>query len=98
MNMEYTRDEAKRKLNHFIENKLISYSKLRNFNYDNQNQLTTSFLSPYISHGILNETEIVIESLKKHSFLKCQKFIDEIFWRIYWRGWLERGLNYGVII
>ena len=89
MNMEYTRDEAKRKLNHFIENKLISYSKLRNFNYDNQNQLTTSFLSPYISHGILNETEIVIESLKKHSFLKCQKFIDEIFWRIYWRGWLE---------
>ena len=89
MNMEYTRNEAKRKLNHFIENKLISYSKLRNFNYDNQNQLTTSFLSPYISHGILNETEIAIESLKKHSFLKCQKFIEEIFWRIYWRGWLE---------
>ena len=89
MNKEYTRKEAKIKLNHFIENKLINYSKLRNFNYDNQNQLTTSFLSPYISHGILNETEIVIESLKKHSFLKCQKFIDEIFWRIYWRGWLE---------
>jgi len=89
MNTEYTREEAILKLNHFIENKLISYSKLRNFNYDNQNQLTTSFLSPYISHGILNEIEIVIKSLKKHSFLKCQKFIDEIFWRIYWRGWLE---------
>jgi len=89
MNKEYTREEAIINLNYFIENKLINYSKLRNFNYDNQNQLTTSLLSPYISHGILNEIEIVIESLKKHSFLKCQKFIDEIFWRIYWRGWLE---------
>ena len=89
MNLEYTRNEAKKKLAYFIENKLVNYSKLRNFNFDNQNQLTTSFLSPYVSHGVLSEIEIINESLKKHSFLRCQKFIDEIFWRIYWRGWLE---------
>ena len=29
------------------------------------------------------------ESLKKHSYLTSEKFIQEILWRIYWRGWLE---------
>ena len=45
MNTRDIREEAKKKLSNFIEEKLINYSKLRNFNYDNRNQLTTSFLS-----------------------------------------------------
>ena len=46
-------------------------------------------MSPYITHGILSENEIIRESLKKHSYLTSEKFIQEILWRIYWRGWLE---------
>jgi len=86
---ECTKIEANRKLIYFIENKLSNYSKLRNFTSDYKNQVTTSCLSPYLTHGILSESEVIKESLKKHSYLKCQKFIDEIFWRIYWKGWLE---------
>ena len=86
---ECTKIEANRKLIYFIENKLSNYSKLRNFTSDDKNQVTTSCLSPYLTHGILSESEVIKESLKKHSYLKCQKFIDEIFWRIYWKGWLE---------
>ena len=89
MTIKPTRIEAKKNLTYFIEEKLINYSKLRNFKIDIDDKTTTSNLSPYITHGILSENEIIRESLKKHSYLTSEKFIQEILWRIYWRGWLE---------
>ncbi len=89
MTIKPTRIEAKKKLTYFIEEKLVNYSKLRNFKIDIDDKTTTSNLSPYITHGILSENEVVRESLKKHSYLTSEKFIQEILWRIYWRGWLE---------
>ena len=89
MDFEHNRAAAEKNLNYFIENKLSNYSKLRNFSTDTLNRLTTSKLSPYITHGILNETEVIKEILKKHSFSKSEKFINEILWRIYWKGYLE---------
>ena len=44
---------------------------------------------PYVSHGIISEKEIINKVLKKHLFNKTEKFIQEVLWRIYWRGWLE---------
>ena len=89
MDFEHNRAAAEKNLNYFIENKLSNYSKLRNFSTDTLNRLTTSKLSPYITHGILNEAEVIKEILKKHSFSKSEKFINEILWRIYWKGYLE---------
>ena len=89
MTIKPTRIEAKKNLTYFIEEKLINYSKLRNFNIDIHDKETTSNLSPYITHGILSENEVIRESLKKHSYHTSEKFIQEILWRIYWRGWLE---------
>ena len=89
MTIKPTRIEAKKNLTYFIEEKLVNYSKLRNFKIDIDDKTTTSNLSPYITHGILSENEIIRESLKKHSYLTSEKFIQEILWRIYWRGWLE---------
>ena len=89
MTIKPTRIEAKKNLTYFIEEKLINYSKLRNFKFDIDDKTTTSNLSPYITHGILSENEVIRESLKKHSYLTSEKFIQEILWRIYWRGWLE---------
>tara|TARA_Y100000814_G_scaffold162269_1_gene118519 strand:- start:927 stop:2066 length:1140 start_codon:yes stop_codon:yes gene_type:complete len=89
MTIKPTRIEAKKNLTYFIEEKLVNYSKLRNFNIDIHDKATTSNLSPYITHGILSENEVIRESLKKHSYLTSEKFIQEILWRIYWRGWLE---------
>ena len=31
--------------------------------------------------------------LNKFSFQKNEKFIQEVFWRIYWKGWLELRPN-----
>ena len=89
MTIKPTRIEAKKNLTYFIEEKLVNYSKLRNFKIDIDDKATTSNLSPYITHGILSENEVIRESLKKHSYLTSEKFIQEILWRIYWRGWLE---------
>ena len=89
MNFPTTRKNALRKLDDFIENNILGYTKLRNFDFGIQNRKNISCLSPYVSHGIISEIEIITKVLKKHLFNKTEKFIQEVLWRIYWRGWLE---------
>ncbi len=89
MNFEASRAKALDKLNNFVENNLSEYSKLRNFDYGPDNRSNISCLSPYITHGIINEKEVVKKSLGKFSFAKNEKFIQEVLWRTYWKGWLE---------
>jgi hypothetical protein len=72
-----------------VENNLSEYSKLRNFDYGPDNRSNISCLSPYITHGIINEKEVIKKSLDKFSFAKNEKFIQEVLWRTYWKGWLE---------
>ena len=90
---ETSRAEAVEKLNYFIENNLLEYAKLRNFDFGPENKSNISCLSPYITHGIINELEVIKKSLKKFSFIKNEKFIQEILWRVYWKGWLELRPN-----
>ncbi len=89
MNFEASRAKALDKLNYFVENNLSEYSKLRNFDYGPDNRSNVSCLSPYITHGIINEKEVIKKSLNKFSFAKNEKFIQEVLWRTYWKGWLE---------
>jgi len=93
MNFKGSRDKAVEELNQFIENNLVEYSKLRNFDFGPQKRDNTSCLSPYITHGLINEVEIINKSLKKFSFVKNEKFIQEVLWRVYWKGWLELRPN-----
>ena len=86
---EPNRDFACKKLINFINNNLSEYSKLRNFDFGPDQRGNISCLSPYITHGILSELEVMNLSLKKHSFVKIEKFIQEVLWRVYWKGWLE---------
>ena len=41
------------------------------------------------THGVINELEVIRKSLKKFSFIKNEKFIQEVLWRTYWKGWLN---------
>ena len=93
MIFEASRAKAVDKLNHFVENNLSEYSKLRNFDFGPDNRSNISCLSPYITHGIINELEVIDKSLKKFSFQKNEKFIQEVLWRVYWKGWLELRPN-----
>ena len=93
MIFEASRAKAVDKLNQFVENNLSEYSKLRNFDFGPDNRSNISCLSPYITHGIINELELIDKSLKKFSFAKNEKFIQEVLWRTYWKGWLELRPN-----
>ena len=93
MIFENSRSKVIKKLDYYIDNHLSEYSKLRNFDYGPQNRMNTSCLSPFITHGVINETEVINKALKKYSFSKNEKFIQEVLWRTYWKGWLELRPN-----
>ncbi len=89
MSFVTSRASAIEKLNNFIEQNLFEYSRLRNFDYGPNNRSNISCLSPYITHGVISELEVIKKSLNKFSFSKNEKFIQEVLWRTYWKGWLE---------
>ncbi len=89
MDFKPSRSAAVKNLNNFLNNGLLNYSKLRNFDFGPKKRTNISCLSPYISHGVISELKVIDESLKKNSFFRNEKFIQEILWRVYWKGWLE---------
>ena len=85
-----SRTKALEQLNSFVENNLVLYARDLNFDFVPDKRTNTSCLSPYVTYGVLNEKEIIKISLKKFPFSKIEKFIQEVLWRTYWKGWLER--------
>jgi deoxyribodipyrimidine photo-lyase len=49
-----------------------------------------SGLSPHIRHRLVTEQEVVAAALARHGPEAAGKFIQEVFWRTYWKGWLEQ--------
>ncbi len=72
----------------YCDNHLPLYSKNRNFDLGNPHE-NVSKLSPYLRRRLVSENDVLQIALKKHSLSSLEKFIQEIFWRTYWRGWLE---------
>ena len=89
MNFPPTRSYSSAHLQNFIDNHLKNYAYERNYDYGEDNRENISCLSPYISHGVIQEKEILKQSLKKYPFEIIEKFIQEVLWRTYWKGWLE---------
>ena len=83
------RNEALHHLEQFTENNLGRYGVERNFDYGPTNRNNTSNLSKYITHRVINECEVIQSAYRKFSFKKIEKFIQEVLWRTYWKGWLE---------
>ena len=81
----------------FAEEQLLSYlpktgkyyEANRNYSEDISNNNTTSLLSPFIRYRLISEEQVLGEVLKKYDLRECEKFIQEIYWRTYWKGWLE---------
>jgi deoxyribodipyrimidine photo-lyase len=48
-----------------------------------------SQLSAYIKRRIITEEDVLKKVLSAHTLNEAGKFIDEIFWRTYFKGWLE---------
>jgi deoxyribodipyrimidine photo-lyase len=89
MKFEISRERALDQLNSFIENDILNYNSKRSFDYGVNDRKNVSCLSPYITHRLITEYEAAKKVLAKHSFQNVDKYIQEIFWRVYWKGWLE---------
>ena len=84
------REEALKQLQQFSEQHLASYAAKRNFDYGPKLRTNTSVLSKYISHRIIDELTVLRSAYGTYPFARIEKFIQEIMWRTYWKGWLEQ--------
>jgi len=83
------REQALQQLKDFSENFLANYARDRNFDFGPDKRTNTSCLSKYITHRIIDEEEVLKSANSKYPYIKIEKFIQEVFWRTYWKGWLE---------
>jgi deoxyribodipyrimidine photo-lyase len=89
MKFHTSREKALEALEIFVNNDIVNYSSKRNYDFGPSNRKNVSCLSPYISHRLINEYEISKKILSKHPYQTVEKYIQEIYWRVYWKGWLE---------
>jgi deoxyribodipyrimidine photo-lyase len=66
------------------------YAKRRNFDFGPDRRANVSVLSPYVRHRLVLEQEVVETALQHHSLAEADKFVQEVFWRTYFKGWLEQ--------
>ncbi len=81
-----SRAAALQRLSVFQE-RIPSYAHQRNF--DRPNHEEVSQLSQWIRYRVLTEEECVTSVLAHHPFEVAEKFVQEVMWRTYWKGWLE---------
>jgi len=84
-----TRAAALTALNAFLPYAGRAYAAERNYDLGPEDRHNISCLSPYIRLRLLTEEEVIRAVLARHSFVDAQKFVQEVFWRTYWKGWLE---------
>ena len=82
-------DDAVKKLNTFIDSDILNYSKTRNYDFGPKKRKNVSMLSKFITHRIISEYDVISTALSKNSYSSIEKYVQEVFWRIYWKGWLE---------
>ncbi len=84
-----TRHAALQRLAVFVPNAGSKYADKRNFDFGVDNRSNISALSPHIRHRLVSEHQVCAEVLKVFAPSTAEKFIQEVFWRTYWKGWLE---------
>jgi len=80
---------AEKKWKDFLSTKIKDYGSLRNYDYGPKEINYVSKISPFISHRVLFEYQIIKDIKLKFKGNQVNKFIEEVYWRIYWKGVLE---------
>ena len=76
-------------LDMFLSKAGSSYAKGRNFDLGPGRHHLVSRLSGHFRRRLITEEEVISAVLARHSFSSAEKFITEIYWRTYFKGWLE---------
>ncbi|MDQ8188399.1 FAD-binding domain-containing protein [Pelagicoccus sp. SDUM812002] len=84
-----TRHDALAQLDSFVSLAGDDYRSKRNYDFGPAKQRHVSQLSPYLRNGLISEAEVVSAVLRTHTYKDAEKFLQEVFWRVYWKGYLE---------
>lgn len=84
-----SREAALDRLRAFAPTAGRAYAAGRNTDFGQGSRQAVSMLSPYLRRRMITEREVVEDVLKHHAPEAADKFIQEVFWRTYWKGWLE---------
>ncbi len=85
-----TRSAGLEKLARFAPRMGGQYRDTRNYDLGIARRDNVSGLSAHVRHRLVLEEEVVRAALERHSPAAAEKFIQEQFWRSYWKGWLEQ--------
>ena len=82
-----TRPEALRALGDFVNGPMLRYARLRSHMVEGHPHV--SRLSAALTHRLITEEEVLRVVLQAHKPAAVEKFLQEVVWRSYWKGWLE---------
>ena len=83
------REAALAALEDFLPRAGRDYAEQRNHDQGPSHRTNVSLLSPWIRVRQLPEWEVVAAVRREHGATAVGKFIDEVCWRTYWKGWLQ---------
>jgi deoxyribodipyrimidine photo-lyase len=83
------RAAALRLLADFTPRMGADYARARNSDRGPRQHADVSRLSPALRHRLVTEAEVVGTALAHHGAEAAGKFIQEVFWRSYWKGFLQ---------
>lgn len=86
MDLIPTRSEGLARLARFLPRAGRDYAALRNLDLPGHPHV--SILSPWLRHRLVTEAEVIDATLRAHP-QGAEKFLAEVWWRTYWKGWLE---------
>jgi len=85
-----TRAEGEKRLAEFAPRMGRRYANGRNTDHGPGAHKAVSVLSPYVRRRLVLETGLVATALAAHGPEQAEKFVQEVIWRGYFKGWLER--------
>lgn len=77
------------RLTEFVPRAGVEYASSRNTDHGPGQPSTVSQLSPYHRYRLITEQETASQVLGRHPLAAADKFVQEVLWRTYWKGWLE---------
>ncbi len=87
---EPTRLAGLARLTDFTPHAGRDYARLRNFDFGPGRHVHVSALSPWLRYRLVLEEEVVAQTLERHSLSSGEKFVQEVVWRTYFKGFLEQ--------
>lgn len=84
------RASALARLQEFLPRAGGAYARLRNHDQGPGQHRHVSRLSAALRRRLISEQEVASAVLAHHGGEAAEKFLSELFWRTYWKGWLEQ--------